>query len=136
MNISLIRLIPAAVLILLGVVVIAVATFGVFRIRYVLNRMHASAMIDSLGLLLILGGLAILYGFTMPTLKLIFIVTLFWCASPVCAHLLMDLEADTSDSLHLHCEIRPLSQLYPKEKSGGEKKEKKKKKKKEEGEAK
>ena len=109
MNLSLFRIIPAAILIVLGIVVMAVATFGVFRIKYVLNRMHSSAMIDSLGMLLIAAGLGILYGLTMPTLKLIFIVTLFWCASPVCAHLLIDLETDTNEKLERHCEILPLT---------------------------
>ena len=118
MNTSLIVQIPAAVLILLGVVVMAVATFGVFRIRYVLNRMHASAMIDSLGLLLIVAGLGLLYGFSMATLKLVFIVTLFWCASPVCAHLLMDLEADTNENLSARCEILALSELERREAAG------------------
>ena len=109
MNISLFQFIPAAVLIALGVLVMAIATFGVFRIRYVLNRMHASAMIDSLGTLFIAAGLGILYGFSMPTLKLLVIVALFWCASPVCAHILIDLETDTNEALASHCEIWPLS---------------------------
>ena len=112
MSISLIRFIPAAVLITLGIAVMAVGTIGIFRIRYVLNRLHAAAMGDSLGLLLITGGLVILYGFSLYAVKLLLIILLFWITSPVCAHLLSSLEAFTNDDLAEHCDILPLNELH------------------------
>ena len=111
MNISLFRFLPAAVLITLGVTVIAVSVIGIFRIRYVLNRLHAAAMADSLGLMLITAGLVILYGVSMASLKLLLILALFWIASPVCSHLLSALEVYTNDELEEHCEIKHLSDL-------------------------
>ena len=48
MNISLIRFIIAAVLIMIGILIMVIQTFGVFKLSYALNRMHAAAMGDSL----------------------------------------------------------------------------------------
>lgn len=111
MSISLLRFVPAAVLICAGVAVMAVGTIGVFRIRYVLNRLHAAAMGDTLGLLLTAAGLAILFGWSLVTVKLFLIVLLFWLASPVCSHLLASLEASTNEELDKVCEITTLDAL-------------------------
>ena len=108
MSISLVRFIPAAILITAGIAVMAVGACGVFRIRYVLNRMHAAAMGDSLGLPLVTLGLIILFGWSMASLKLLLIVALYWLASPVCSHLLAFMETFTTDALEEHCEILPL----------------------------
>ena len=107
MSFPLLRFLPAALLICAGVAVMAVGTLGVFRIRYVLNRLHAAAMGDTLGLLLVAAGLALLFGWSMTTVKLFVIVLLFWLASPVCSHLLAALEASTNDHLDEYCQIVP-----------------------------
>lgn len=111
MTISYFRFIPAAALITAGVVMTAVSVFGVFRIRYVLNRLHAAAIGDSLGMPLIAAGLAALYGWSPATVKLVCVVALFWLASPVCSHLLSSLEASTNEDLDRQCDIIPLSDL-------------------------
>ena len=48
-----IRFIIAAIFIVAGIFVFAAAAFGVFKFKYVLNRMHVAAKCDSLGALLI-----------------------------------------------------------------------------------
>ena len=111
MSFSLVRFLPAAALIFAGVAVMAVATAGVFRIHYVLNRLHAAAMGDTLGLLLVAAGLAILFGWSMASVKLFAIVLLFWLASPVCSHLLASLEASTNEDLDKRCAITTLEEL-------------------------
>ena len=111
MSVSLIRFIPAAILIAAGVAAMAVAACGVFRIRYALNRLHAAAIGDSLGLPLVGLGLAILYGWSLAAVKALLIVVLFWLSSPVCSHLLSTLEASTNDRLSEDCQIMPLSEL-------------------------
>lgn len=105
MSISLIRFIPAAILIALGVIVMAVGTFGIFRIKYALNRMHAAAMGDSLGILLIGAGVCVLFGFSFVTLKICCVIFLFWIAAPTCSHLLAGFEASTNDKLEDECEV-------------------------------
>ena len=111
MSIPLIRFIPAAALIAAGVAAMAVSTFGVFRIRYALNRLHAAAIGDSLGLPLVAAGLAVLYGWSLNTVKALLIAALFWLSGPVCSHLLAALEASTNDHLEEDCQLTSLDSL-------------------------
>ena len=104
MIIDFLRLLIAAICIATGILVMAVSTFGVFRIRYVLNRLHSAAMGDSMGIGLVILGLIILNGFTVVSLKLLMILGIFWLASPVCSHLLSSLEVFTNDRLDRVCE--------------------------------
>ncbi len=45
-------------LLLCGIVVFGIELFGVFRFGYVLNRMHAAALGDTLGIALSMGSCA------------------------------------------------------------------------------
>ena len=67
-----------ALLMLLGLFFEVSAVIGVFRFRYVLNRMHAAAMGDTMGIFLMLLGLAVANGLSMLSLKLMLLVLLFW----------------------------------------------------------
>lgn len=91
------RFIIAAVLISAGIFVFAVATVGVFKFKYVLNRMHIAAQSDTLGLLLVLAGVAVLTGFTFATLKIVVIIVLFWMSGPVSSHMLAKMEIDSQE---------------------------------------
>lgn len=99
------RFFIAAVLILMGILILIAGTIGIFRIKYVLNRLHSAAMLDSLGLLLITLGLIVINGFSYASLKLLIILALFWVASPVCSHLVAALETSTNPELKKDCEI-------------------------------
>ena len=90
-----IRFIIAAIFIVAGIFVFAAAAFGVFKFKYVLNRMHVAAKCDSLGALLILVGCMILGGFR--TLKLLLVLLILWITSPVAAHLIVKAEVKTQD---------------------------------------
>ena len=59
MNVEMLRFILCALLMLLGLIFEISAVVGVFRFRYVLNRMHAAAMGDTMGVFLMLLGLAV-----------------------------------------------------------------------------
>ena len=107
MSISLVRFIPAAVLIVLGVAVMVIEVIGIFKIKYVLNRLHAAAMGDSLGFLLIAAGVCVLYGFSFSSLKILCVLLLSWVASSTCSHLLSGFEVLTNDKLSEECEIPP-----------------------------
>ncbi len=93
------RLTAAALCLVAGVIIMIVATIGVFRFHFVLNRMHAAAMGDTLGMLFILLGLIIKNGLTLTSAKLLMIIVFFWFASPVCSHLVSKLEVDTHEHL-------------------------------------
>ena len=109
MSIPLIRFIPAAILVLAGSFIMFCGTFGVFRIRYALNRLHAAAMLDSLGMFFLTAGVICVYGFSFSSLKALALLVLFWTASPVGSHLLSSLEAETNPNLSEECEIIHLS---------------------------
>lgn len=100
-----IRTFIAAMFILGGTAVMMIATIGVNRFHYVLNRMHAAALGDTLGLGLILLGLIIHNGLTFASLKILLILVFFWNASPVCSHLISNLEVRTNPDLEKECEI-------------------------------
>ena len=97
--------IVGGVLILLGVVDIVLAVLGTFRFKYVLNRMHASAMADTLGVLLVLAGLMVLSGLSALSLKLLAIILFMWLASPVMSHLIARAEALTYPDLTIEREV-------------------------------
>ena len=78
------------------------------RPDYVLNRMHAAAMGDTLGISFSLVGLMILSGFNFTTLKMALIVVFLWFASPVSSHLLARLEVSTNENLNKHCQVYPI----------------------------
>lgn len=88
-----------------GIAIFFTELFGVFHFKYVLNRMHAAAMGDTLGITSCLIGLMIFSGFNYTTLKILLIIIFLWCASPVSSHVLARLEAATNENLSEHCEI-------------------------------
>lgn len=100
-----IRFLIGSLFLLAGMVIFFTELFGVFHFKYVLNRMHAAAMGDTLGIGSCLVGLMIFSGINFTTLKLFFVIVFLWFASPVSSHVLSRLEAATNDTLSAHCEI-------------------------------
>ena len=92
---STLRAVLGIVFIGAGMVFSLLACIGVFRLKFVLNRMHAAALADTCGLFFTILGLCILSGFTFMTLKLVLILIVFWLTSPVSGHLLSDLIKNT-----------------------------------------
>lgn len=97
--------IPAAILILCGFVSIGFSVAGVFRFRYVLNRMQAAAIIDTLGLFFLLAGLMLLSRDVHYVLRLILILAFQWVGSPIAAHMVSRMEVRTQKNLKEHLEI-------------------------------
>lgn len=90
-----IRFILGTGLLCIGVATFILEVFGVFKFRYVLNRMHAAAMGDTLGISISLVGLMIFSGLNFTTLKMMLIVVFLWLASPVSSHLIARLEVSS-----------------------------------------
>lgn len=93
------RFAAAALCLGIGLLFMLLAVFGVNRFRRALNRMHAAALGDTLGILFVLLSLIIIRGFSMDSLKLLVVILFFWVASPVSGHMLSRLEAMTDDDL-------------------------------------
>lgn len=103
MNImSEIRLILGSVLLFLGVITTLIAILGVFRFRFIMNRMHCAAMIDTLGIALILVGLMVLTGRLDYIPKLAMLMVLLWIGSPIASHLVSRLEIATDETASQH----------------------------------
>lgn len=86
-----------------GMITFLVEIFGVFRFGYVLNRMHAAALGDTLGISLSIIGLMIFSGWNFTTLKMGLVIIFLWCASPVSSHLIARLEVTTNEELDQYC---------------------------------
>lgn len=86
------RFILTAGFLLSGLVILITSVIGAYKFDYVLNRMHAAAMGDTLGLLFCLLGLIISAPDLWTGLKLLLIIVFLWLASPVGSHLIARLE--------------------------------------------
>ena len=100
-----IRFLAGTGCLLAGLIVFVIQMIGVFKLKYVLNRMHAAAMGDTLGIGMSLVGLMILSGFNFTTLKFCLIIVFLWLASPVSSHLIARLETTTNEKLEENCEL-------------------------------
>lgn len=101
---EMIRLVIGVCLLLMGLAVFIIEIFGVYRYQYVLNRMHAAALGDTMGLALSLFGLMFLSGWNITTVKMMMVVAFLWISSPVSSHMLAKVEVDTNEVLDSHCE--------------------------------
>jgi len=94
-----IRFVISAGCMVLGLVFMVSAVFGVNRFKHALNRMHAAALGDTLGILFVILSLIIMRGISMDSLKLSMVIVFFWIASPVSGHMISRLEAMTDEKL-------------------------------------
>ena len=101
-----IRFIIAAALLIFGLVVMCLGVIGVYRFKYVLNRMHAAAMNDTMGIGLVMLGLIVMGGFTFTSLKLLLVILMLWLSSPVSSHLIGRLEITTNEDIAKHMEVK------------------------------
>ena len=100
-----VRFVLGTGLLLVGLGIFVLQLFGVFKFKYVLNRMHSAAMGDTLGIGACLLGLIILSGFNVTSLKMGMIIVFLWLASPVSSHLISRLEVVTNEHLDNFCEL-------------------------------
>lgn len=106
-----IRFILSVVFLLGGVVIFLVEIFGMYRFRFVLNRMQIAATGDTLGLGLCLIGLMIANGANLVTAKMLLVLLFFWAASPVSSHVLSRMEYTTDEHITDHLRIVTLEEV-------------------------
>jgi multicomponent Na+:H+ antiporter subunit G len=75
-------------LILLGSFFTLVGALGLVRMPDVFTRMHAVSVIDTLGIGLMILGMAVHAGFSLVTMKLLFLLALVFFTWPVVTHAL------------------------------------------------
>ena len=91
-----IRFLAGAVCMAAGLVFYIIQFIGVFRFKYVLNRMHAAAMGDTMGLGLVVIGLIILGHDVFHIAKYILVILFFWMSSPIASHMIGKVEMLTN----------------------------------------
>lgn len=94
-----------AVCMLVGLAALFTAILGLFRFDFALNRLHAAAIADTLALLLFLLGAAIAMGLRAVVWKLVLVLVLQWCTSPLSSHMLAQLEYRTDAQLSAQLEL-------------------------------
>ena len=94
-----------ALLLLAGILVMGVSMLGIYRFKYVLNRMHAAAITDTLGILLVMLGLVVIRGLSFASAKLLLILILLWVTSPICTNRLAHGEFAASEDYRSYCEV-------------------------------
>ena len=105
---EIVRWVLAVLFFAAGFTSIALSVFGVFRFRYVLNRMQAAAIIDTFGMLFITLG-PVLMAWDMAFVpKLLLILCIQWVGSPIASHMVGRMEVRTEKNLRAHMEIRDL----------------------------
>lgn len=115
-----IRFLAGAALLLAGVAIFLIEMVGVFRFKYVLNRMQAAAMGDTLGIGFCLLGLIVMSGLNFTSLKMLLVIIFLWFSSPASSHLIARLEVTTNEDKEEHYKIETLDEKQP---EGGGKEE-------------
>lgn len=90
----------SAFCIILGLIVFVFGVFGAYRFKFVLNRMHSAAMLDTMGLFFLCLGAAIARGFDSTSVKILSVCFFLWITSPICSHLIAKLEYITDQNLN------------------------------------
>jgi multicomponent Na+:H+ antiporter subunit G len=70
----------------LGVFLLAIATVGILRLPDFFTRVHTIGKADTMGIVLILVGVAVAEGVTQTTLKLVFVIIFYLLSNPSAAH--------------------------------------------------
>lgn len=92
-----IRFILTVLFMLGGLFILLAGVVGQYRFRYVLNRMHAASMGDSLGLMLMMLGLSISQNDGFVILKYLLTAAFVLLTSPTAGHLIARLEIATNE---------------------------------------
>ena len=116
---SAIRFVLTAAFMLVGLFVCCVGVYGVFKLKYAANRMHAAALNDTLGVSFCLVGLAISAPDGFTALKIVFL----WLASPVASHLLCRLEVETNEERGQYMNVHEQSLAQEREEAARAKEE-------------
>ena len=100
-----IRFVLAAALMLCGVIAGAISILGVFRFHFVMNRMHCAAILDTIAMAGILGGLMVATGSMEYIPKLAAALLVLWVGSPIASHLVGRMEIVTDETAAEHIKL-------------------------------
>ncbi len=90
-----------AILLAAALVCYTLAVIGVYRFGFILNRIHAAGIGDSLGLLFVIAAVMTATGLKSDSLKLLLLIVFMWFTSPVSSHFLSQVEYYADGELKL-----------------------------------
>ena len=93
------RLIGCIICTCLGLCCLVTGVVGVYRFKYALNRIHAGAILDTVGILLMLLGVILATGVSVTSGKILVVIAFLWMTSPVSGHLIGRMEITINDEL-------------------------------------
>ena len=97
--IDILRFIACAIMTVAGLCCLISGVVGVFRFKYALNRLHAAAILDTVGILLMLLGVIVATGMNVSSVKILVVIAFLWMTSPVSGHLIGRMEITINDDL-------------------------------------
>ena len=97
--IDVIRLIACILLTGAGLCCLVSGVVGVYRFKYALSRIHAAALLDTVGILLMLLGVIVATGLNVTSGKILVVIAFLWLTSPVSGHLIGRMEITINDEL-------------------------------------
>ena len=83
---------------------------GVYRLGFIMNRVHAGGIGDTMALFCVCLGLGIASGPCFDTLKIAMILIFMWFTSPVSSHFIGQVEYFTNPHLYRH--VRRLENIH------------------------
>jgi multicomponent Na+:H+ antiporter subunit G len=92
-----IRTVLALLLLALSVFVFLSEVIGFYKFNYVMNRMHAAALGDTLGIASVAAAVAILIAKPGAVCKLVLIVVFMFFTGPAVTHLIAGAETEAHD---------------------------------------
>ena len=90
----------------LGLLIFLFQIIGFTKYKYILNRMHAAGMGDTLGIFMCLFGLMLISGLNYTSAKLLLVIMFLWFASPTATHLISRLEAATDEEINKYVDVQ------------------------------
>ena len=96
---DLFRFAACAILTGTGLFCLVSGVVGVFRFKYALNRIHAAALMDTVGITLMLLGVMVATGLNVTSAKMLVVIAFLWLTSPVSSHLIGRLEVNINETL-------------------------------------
>lgn len=107
----------------MALIAFTLAVTGVWKFGFVMNRLHAAGIGDTLGIFCVVASLIAARGFSMNDLKLVAIILFLWFTSPVSSHFLSQVEYFTNPHLYRHVDRLPEKTAGETEDAGSKKEE-------------
>jgi multicomponent Na+:H+ antiporter subunit G len=77
-----------AILVLAGLAFMFFGSLGILRLPDFFSRTHAASKVDTVGIAVVLAGIAVIEGFTINSAKIVIAIVFLTLTNPVAAHAL------------------------------------------------